>query len=217
MTARAKLSIGDDGEAAYIKLRERAYRLLARREHSAFELRRKLTAKNPYAVAVTAKKSRSKSKSRKGASADSSSASLVLVEAADGFLDYARSSENSPENAAQQQHEISEMLIQRLLRDLAEQGAQSDLRFAIARCRWRAQNGFGPIKLRYELAEHQIPEAMVAQVMAEYDGKWQDLADAARRKKFGDEAPTSFKQWAKQARFLQQRGFASEQIGVYSG
>lgn len=147
-----------------LKLRARAYRLLAAREHSAWELRRKLTAVK------------------------------CLPEA---------------------EQAVKQAAIERLLTELAEQDAQSDFRFAEQRCRWRYQKRSGPVKLRHELAEHQISPTMIAQVMADYDGKWQALAAAARRKKFGDARPAHYKEWAKQARFLQQRGFASEQIEPY--
>lgn len=152
------------GEISYQALRNRAYRLLARREHSAWELRRKLESAQPPS-------------------------------------DGARSGVQSA--------------IARLLTELAEQGAQSDFRFAEQLCRWRYQNGRGPLKLQYELSEHQIEESLVKQVMADYDKKWPQLATEVRCRKFGDTPPTCYHEWAKQARFLQQRGFTAEQIGSY--
>ena len=51
--------------------------------------------------------------------------------------------------------------------------------------------------------------------MAAYSDDWRELADRARRKKFGDGAPRDFRSWSRQARFLQQRGFTREQIGTF--
>ena len=146
-----------DNERAYLTLRDKAYRVLARREHSAWELRRKL------------------------------------------------------QSAGEPQ------MIERVLAELAECGAQSDERFAEHRARWRYQTGRGPLKLRGELAEHQIEETLIACVMSAYDTKWHNLATEVRRRKFGESAPASYREWAKQARFLQQRGFATTQIEPYAG
>ena len=44
-----------------------------------------------------------------------------------------------------------------------------------------------------------------------------DLAARVRTSKFGSQPPSSYREWAKQARFLQQRGFTAEQIGSFDG
>lgn len=108
-------------------------------------------------------------------------------------------------------------MVKRLLAELIEQGAQSDLRFTEQLCRSRYGRGRGPVKLRHELAEHHIATPLVEQVMAGYDGKWGALANETRRKKFGAQPPTCYREWAKQARFLEQRGFAAEQIERFDG
>ena len=105
--------------------------------------------------------------------------------------------------------------MERLLTELAQAGAQSDARFAEQRCRRRYLDGKGPVALRNELAEHHIDAELSARAMAEYDAKWHDLAAEVRRKKFGA-PPASYREWAKQARFLQQRGFAAEHIEPFA-
>ena len=147
-------------QRACLQLRDKAYRLLASREHSVWELRRKLASKPP---------------------------------------------------AAQHPQQV-----ERLLAELAEQGAQSDFRFAEQLCRRRYQSGRGPVKLRHELAQHQIEKTMVERVMSDYETKWCALAAEVRRKKFGD-PPANYREWARQARFLQQRGFDAEQIEPHVG
>jgi len=103
-------------------------------------------------------------------------------------------------------------LLDRLLAELAERGAQSDLRFAEHLCRRRYQAGRGPVKLRHELAEHRIDPALIERAMSYYQPKWRNSASEVRRRKFGDRAPASYREWARQARFLQQRGFDAEHI-----
>lgn len=108
------------------------------------------------------------------------------------------------------------MLVEELLTELAEQGAQSDSRFTEWHCRLGFQNGRGPVKLRYQLSRHHIEESLVDRVMSDYEHKWRGLAAEVRRRKFGERAPVDYRDWARQARFLQQRGFTTEQIEPYA-
>jgi len=103
-------------------------------------------------------------------------------------------------------------MLDRLLAELAEQGLQSDLRFAEHLCRRRYQAGRGPVKLLHELTEHRIDQALIERTMSNYQSKWRSSASEVRRRKFGDQAPASYREWARQARFLQQRGFDAEHI-----
>lgn len=210
----------------YLQLRDRAYRLLANREHSAWELRRKLKSAKPKPKAKSESEAEvldpeEFSPLKFDAEKDSREAEQPMP------LDFTQASD-SPNNQSDEEKveqeasdkeavdkETMDYLIDRLLSDLVGEGAQSDIRFAEQRCRWRYQNGTGPLKLEYELADHQIPKSLIAQVMADYDKKWQDLADKVLRKKFGTATPANYSEWAKQARFLQQRGFSQDQIKPY--
>ena len=98
---------------------------------------------------------------------------------------------------------------------LIDQGAQCDKRFAEMLCRSRFNAGKGPVKLLHELNEHRIADYIIEQSMSEYDDRWFDLAKEVRVRKFGEDPPATFKDWAKQARFLQQRGFNSSHIGHF--
>ena len=158
------------GAREYRRLRDKAYRLLARREHSAAELRRKLL--QPPAPRYNGDQSQSRSNKRA----------------------------------------VDAEVVARVIAELIDAGAQSDARFVEQRCRWRYQTGHGPIKLRHELAQHCIAADLIDQAMRDYQGKWRELADTVRCRKFGESRPASYAEWAKQARFLQQRGFASEHI-----
>ena len=162
--SESALAALSENPQADLALRDKAYRLLARREHSAWELRRKLQGAQP--------------------GADSGGTAGMVDE---------------------------------LLAELARQGAQSDARYTEQRCRQYYRNGRGPLKLRHELARHHIAESLVERMMADYADKWCDLAVEVRRRKFGDLAPSSYREWAKQARFLQQRGFSTDHIEPYPG
>ena len=109
--------------------------------------------------------------------------------------------------------EIVETAIDRLI----ALNAQSDERYAEMLCRARFNAGKGPVRIKHDLSEQRIAEEIIESAMAEYDGKWKSLAEEIRARKFGDNPPENYLEWTRQARFLQQRGFASAQIGHFDG
>ena len=108
-------------------------------------------------------------------------------------------------------------IVHGVLSGLANDGYQSDERFAEMVCRTRFNNGKGPVRIRHELNEHQVRSDIIESCLSEYDDLWRDRIEAVRSQKFGAAPPESFESWAKQARFLQQRGFTAEQIGQFRG
>ena len=132
-------------------LRSRALAMLARREHSQFELREKLT-------------------------------------------------ELGGESS----------IIDTILHEFSTQNWQNDRRFTEVFIRYSARKGQGALNIRQELKQRGITDKeMVEDLLAEHD--WFDLAQQTRSKKFGEELPTERKEQARQLRFLQYRGFSSEQ------
>lgn len=132
-------------------LRSRALAMLARREHSQFELREKLT-------------------------------------------------ELGGESS----------VIDSILNEFSSQNWQNDRRFTEVFIRYSARKGQGALNIRQELKQRGITDKeMVEELLAEHD--WFDLAQQTRSKKFGEELPTERKEQARQLRFLQYRGFSSEQ------
>ena len=109
--------------------------------------------------------------------------------------------------------EIVETAIDRLI----ALNAQSDERYAEMLCRARFNAGKGPVRIKHDLSEQRIAVEIIESAMAEYDGKWKSLAEEIRARKFGDNPPENYLEWTRQARFLQQRGFASAQIGHFDG
>ncbi len=95
---------------------------------------------------------------------------------------------------------------------LAQQGWVSDSRFAEEFVRDRLSRGFGPLRIRAELKERGVSEDLAASWLEEDAVDWYAQAERTRCKRFGTELPAGLRERARQARFLQYRGFSSEQI-----
>ena len=142
-----------EGVAASGKsLRHKAMDLLARREHSALELRRKLEAKGNPAEAVVA-----------------------------------------------------------VVEELQHEGLVSDERFTEAFVRYRQNSGHGPLRIQLELRERGVSDELSSAYLDFADRQWLTLAEQVRSKRFGTAAPKDYQERARQARFLQYRGFTSDQ------
>lgn len=102
--------------------------------------------------------------------------------------------------------EISEALSR-----LADQGLLSDVRFTEAFINQRFNRGSGPLKIRAELRQKGISDAMIESYLDVSDTKWSRSALAVRCKKYGVECPFDLKEKARQSRFLHSRGFSTEQ------
>ena len=109
---------------------------------------------------------------------------------------------------AEAPEELLDELIEALLRD----DLLSDERFAQMLCRSRYKRGVGPVKIEYELHQHQILSEWIEQVMEEYEAQWVEQLRALRSRKYGEQPPKDYRDWARQARFFQGKGFTSEQI-----
>ncbi len=95
---------------------------------------------------------------------------------------------------------------------LVDEGALSDRRFAESYVQSRFERGFGPLRIQAELRERGVGDTQAEEALAAYGAQWVAAAWQQHRKRFGDTLPTDFNQRVKQMRFLQQRGFSSEQI-----
>jgi regulatory protein len=99
-----------------------------------------------------------------------------------------------------------------VLDDLEQSGALADARFTDTFVRSRVAKGQGPQRIRSELAQRGIGDAAADEVLRGAEVDWLETIRAVRRKRFGFEVPRDYAERAKQARFLQYRGFDSEQI-----
>ena len=95
---------------------------------------------------------------------------------------------------------------------LADEGLQSDTRFAETFVQSRINQGKGPVRIRADLTRRGVREGIVEGALEESGCNWHDLAGQERIKKFGAEAPADFKEKARQMRFLQYRGFEQDHI-----
>ncbi|MBU6510614.1 MAG: regulatory protein RecX [Gammaproteobacteria bacterium] len=88
----------------------------------------------------------------------------------------------------------------------------SDARFVDEFVAARLRRGSGPAKICEELRGRGVEQGLVNSALADHRENWLATAEAARRKRFGAALPRDFQERARQARFLQQRGFTAEQI-----
>ncbi len=94
---------------------------------------------------------------------------------------------------------------------LADEGLQSDARFAEAYVHQRRERGYGPLRIRRELAERGVDDGLIAAAM---DGgfDWDASMQEQRRRKFGEALPEDYRERMRQARFLQNRGFSADAV-----
>jgi regulatory protein len=98
-----------------------------------------------------------------------------------------------------------------VLQTLSREGLLSDERFTESFIHWRMERGSGPLKIRAELRQRGVADEIIAACLDERDRVWLERAEAVRCKKFGAALPVEYKEKARQARFLQYRGFSAEQ------
>jgi regulatory protein len=135
------------------KVEAAAVRLLARREHSTGELRRKLLSRGHTAAAVDP-----------------------------------------------------------VLEKLAGKRLVSDDRYVVSFVHHHSRRGQGPVRIRAELRQQGIADERIDRELETSGTDWRQLAGEVRRRKFGAALPRSLSERAKQARFLQYRGFEADQI-----
>ena len=68
------------------------------------------------------------------------------------------------------------------------------------------------MRLRIELRERCIADSLIDDCIGNLEVDWVDLLNSVRVKKFGSALPADYTAQGKELRFLQYRGFTSEQI-----
>jgi regulatory protein len=102
--------------------------------------------------------------------------------------------------------------VDRVLDKLQVKRLLSDDRFAATLVHHHAKRGQGPVKIRAQLRQQGLEEEVIAENFADAPLDWRQLASEVRRRKFGNSLPKTAAERAKQARFLQYRGFNADQI-----
>lgn len=105
-----------------------------------------------------------------------------------------------------------EASIASVLDKLGQKKWVSDERFATNYVHHHARRGQGPVRIRARLRQQGITDSEIQQKIAGGEQDWNGIAAEVRRRKFGAALPQAAAERAKQARFLQYRGFNSDQI-----
>jgi len=90
---------------------------------------------------------------------------------------------------------------------LAGEGWQDDKRFAESLVRGRAGSGYGPVRIRAELATHGLDREAIARAMETYEGDWAENARELVQRRFGPGVTEELNLRRKAADFLMRRGF----------
>ena len=100
--------------------------------------------------------------------------------------------------------------------NLARDGWQNDVRFAESLVRARVSSGYGPIRIRAELATHGLDWEAVVTALDTFHGDWAEIASDLVRRRFGPVASFDLPRKRKATDFLIRRGFdrASIQAAV---
>jgi regulatory protein len=102
-------------------------------------------------------------------------------------------------------------LIEQALDRLCEQGLLSESRYLESFVRSRANAGYGPLRIREELAQRGLPRADIEQALRDSGFDWNEQLSELWQRKFG-QLPADAKERAKQGRFLSYRGYSLELI-----
>ncbi|HSH40714.1 MAG TPA: regulatory protein RecX [Arenicellales bacterium] len=117
-------------------------------------------------------------------------------------------------------HELGERLrgrghtgaaVAEVVEELKSRGLVSDRRFAESLVRSRIERGYGPLKIAHELRAKGVDDSLVEEMLAEDEEQWADRLRTIWERRFG-RAPGDYREWARQARGLQSRGFTAEQV-----
>lgn len=102
--------------------------------------------------------------------------------------------------------------VESVVAKLRDKRLLSDDRFAASFVHHHAQRGQGPVRIRAELRQQGVFDELIEAQLRQVEFDWVALAASVRQRKFGAAAPRNMAERAKQARFLQYRGFDSDQI-----
>ena len=94
---------------------------------------------------------------------------------------------------------------------LIEERAVNDARYAENYVSHHAERGKGPVRIAADLKERGVSKELIDTALAG-SPDWGSRARELRIRKFGPDSPSDWTEKARQARFLQYRGFSSDHI-----
>ena len=110
-------------------------------------------------------------------------------------------------NKFEEQNEID-----RVLSQLIKENLLSEQRYAESYIRSRVSKGCGPERIRFELLQKGVESTFVEDALALSEVAWDEEIRKVWFKKYGENRTNDLQNKANQWRFLQYRGFSSEQI-----
>ena len=108
-------------------------------------------------------------------------------------------------------------IVTTVVEGLAAQRLLSESRFVEQFIRQHAGRGHGPVRIRVELRERGVAQGDIDEGLSAATEDWAGIARETRRKRFGLSPPGDYRERARQARFLQYRGFSAEQVRAALG
>jgi regulatory protein len=106
----------------------------------------------------------------------------------------------------------AEALAVETVKRLEQEHLVSDDRFMESLIRARRNRGYGPLRIQKELQEKGVTAEAIERWLDISGREWLEDIRRVQRKKFGARLPKSYPERARQARFLQYRGFTYDQI-----
>ena len=103
-----------------------------------------------------------------------------------------------------------------VITELVQERLLNDVRYAERYVASRAERGQGPLRIAADLASLGVPRDLI-EAAVESGPDWRAQASAVRQHKFGAVPPDSPAEQARQARFLQYRGFSADHIRAATG
>ncbi|MBY6205760.1 regulatory protein RecX [Halomonas denitrificans] len=100
--------------------------------------------------------------------------------------------------------------VQPVVDALESDGLQSDQRFAESFVRQRVGKGYGPLRIRAELAERGIDRADAGRALDAEAPDWREVAGRWYEVRYGAEPPSDLKDASRRQQALSRRGFAHE-------
>jgi regulatory protein len=99
---------------------------------------------------------------------------------------------------------------------LAGEGIVNDARYAENYVCYHAGRGQGPLRVAAQLRERGVAAELIEAAL-ERGADWHAVARLTRQRRFGKGLPGSWRERARQGRFLQYRGFSSDHIRMALG
>ena len=106
----------------------------------------------------------------------------------------------------------AETMAAETVKRLEQERLVSDDRFMESLIQARRNRGYGPLRIQKELQDKGVAAEAIERWLDVSVREWLEDIRRVQRKKFGARLPKSFTERARQARFLQYRGFTYDQI-----